>query len=336
MSQGVSSRPVEASEHPIFVAGSRRSGTTMLRLMLACHPRIAVPPEGGFVVRLGWRYERSRFTPARIERFVGDLFAHERTVDWNLDREALTRRLLELRPCTWPAVIDAIYREYIRLHMPDKPRWGDKTTWYEDHLEQIDRYFPSARYVHILRDGRAVAASYRHVAHLPKAIEPATLAWAWSMNRIARFGEQVGERRYIRVRYESLVAEPERELRRICAFLEEEYAPEMLDFGRQNRERSLEPKRHIAWKNLTTGEITTAQVDRWRQDLSAVDLDRFWAIGGDTMRRFGYEWSEADLPVAELLRLGAVSVRHHATRAVRAQLRPYRERLRQATAPRGP
>ena len=34
---------------PIFVVGSMRSGSTMLRLILDSHPRIAVPPETGFM-----------------------------------------------------------------------------------------------------------------------------------------------------------------------------------------------------------------------------------------------------------------------------------------------
>lgn len=40
---------------PIFILGNPRSGTTLLQLMLACHPRLAVPPECGFAL---WLYDR--------------------------------------------------------------------------------------------------------------------------------------------------------------------------------------------------------------------------------------------------------------------------------------
>lgn len=40
---------------PVFIIGSPRSGTTLLRLMMNSHPRIVVPPECGFAV---WWYEK--------------------------------------------------------------------------------------------------------------------------------------------------------------------------------------------------------------------------------------------------------------------------------------
>jgi len=41
-----------AKDAPIFIVGSPRSGTTLLRLMLNQHPRIAIPPESLFLPQL--------------------------------------------------------------------------------------------------------------------------------------------------------------------------------------------------------------------------------------------------------------------------------------------
>ena len=77
---------------PVFVVGSMRSGSTMLRLILDSHPRIAVPPETGFMGALaatkripewkfgdGW-YERLGWTEAevdeRLREFYDGMFRH--------------------------------------------------------------------------------------------------------------------------------------------------------------------------------------------------------------------------------------------------------------------
>src|SRR5258708_602042 len=37
---------------PVFIVGSARSGTTLLRLMLSAHSRISISPEGAYIYRL--------------------------------------------------------------------------------------------------------------------------------------------------------------------------------------------------------------------------------------------------------------------------------------------
>ena len=60
---------------PIFIVGSMRSGSTMLRLILDSHPNIAVPPETGFMgavaatkVIPNWRFRRAVVHPAGLVR----------------------------------------------------------------------------------------------------------------------------------------------------------------------------------------------------------------------------------------------------------------------------
>ena len=45
----------------------------------------------------------------------------------------------------------------------DKARWGDKTPLYMQHLDLLERLFPDARYVHLIRDGRDAALSFLSV-----------------------------------------------------------------------------------------------------------------------------------------------------------------------------
>ena len=52
---------------PVFVLGSPRSGTTLLRLMLTCHRHIVVPPECGFCVWLYPQFQDWSWNPRRLE-----------------------------------------------------------------------------------------------------------------------------------------------------------------------------------------------------------------------------------------------------------------------------
>jgi len=317
------------SKSPVFIVGNMRSGTTMLRLMLTSHRNIAVPPEGGFVVLLGWKYGyRDMLLDQDVKDFVEELFEIETTQDWELDKNALLRRLAKLVPCPYPTLVEGVYKEYISQKFLGKKRWGDKTTWYLDYLHQIDQYFPEAKYVHIIRDGRAVAASFKRVPHLDNEMEKVAFEWVWGIRNIIRFGKRVGPERYLKVKYEQLVEKPEEELQRICRFVEEPYDDQMLDFWRKNRQQKLEPERHLVWKALTLEKVTTTQLARWQEDLTKDEIAIFWSIAGNVMTRLGYKNCEFAIPAKTEFYLKTKKLIDYTIRATRRRLRPWKTRVR--------
>ena len=72
---------------PIFIVGSGGSGTTLLRLMLNAHPRLAIPPESNFVPEVWKTFERlqpcSPQTRREILRFLEGFPGYH---DFQLDR----------------------------------------------------------------------------------------------------------------------------------------------------------------------------------------------------------------------------------------------------------
>src|SRR5436190_20440848 len=81
--------------------------------------------------------------------------------------------------------------------------------------------FPEARYVHIVRDVRSVALS---LVEMPKewgtqTVPEGAARWRHRVGRGHAEGRALGPDRYLEVRYEDLVDEPERELRRILQFV---------------------------------------------------------------------------------------------------------------------
>jgi hypothetical protein len=270
--------------------------------MLTCHPEICVPPEGPFFYCLEPKYGHiAEFDNDTIERFVDDLFNVNKMEEWNLDRASLIGQLKAGPRNTFAALVDGVYREYMKTMGKVKRRWGDKSGSYTiGGLDSIRRSLSHAFILHIVRDGRDVACSYRslqgiegkYAPRLPTG--PLEIAYAWkkNVNRIGQFLGGWPQAQQAEVRYEDLVTSPVSTLKTLCAMLGEAYDPSMLDFHRQNAELALEPKLYLGWKQKTLEKITDSRVGRWQAELSETDVRLFEALAGDLLRHYNYPPSE--------------------------------------------
>lgn len=180
------------------------SGTTLLRLMLDSHPHIAIPPETGFMRA----YKAHRHIP-----FKHSGRGWARRLGWTDDElDGLLRELY-----------DTLFMRYAEQH--GKRRWGEKTPIHTWHVDAMARLFPDARFVGIIRHpGAVVASNMRRWRHsMPKA--------AIHYDRYAReLARQAARRpaRFVVLRYEDLVLQPEPVMRELLAWLDEPWADEVL------------------------------------------------------------------------------------------------------------
>ncbi len=117
-----------------------------------------------------------------------------------------------------------------------KPRYGDKTPLYGRHLAEIEKLLPEAHFIHIIRDGRDVAASLRTRWFSP-GHDMATQARYRRDNAEAAHSQGRACRRYRELLYEDLLREPERSLRSLCDFLKLGFEPAMLAYYETAPER---------------------------------------------------------------------------------------------------
>src|SRR5262249_42747737 len=110
-----------------------------------------------------------------------------------------------------------------------KARWGDKTPVYVTDIDVIARLFPESKIIHLVRDGRDVALSMRKLGWGSTRLPDLAREWAWKTTLAHKVGVVLGER-FLEIRFEELVHEAESTLRRVCGFLDEEFAPSMLEF----------------------------------------------------------------------------------------------------------
>jgi len=209
---------------PFFVVGAARSGTTLMRFMLDSHPRLAVPDESLFIVTLWAPWHRLRHRP---EAALEAILANRRFRSWRLDPDIVRAEVAAKDPTDFVGVVRAVFGAYARFH--GKVRWGDKTLHYAHHLATVARLFPDARFIHMIRDGRDVAAALASYSWAPNAVCGAYY-WRKPLRRTWRVGHRLGPNRYLEVRLEDLVADPKGTLTRVCDFLGERFDPAMLDY----------------------------------------------------------------------------------------------------------
>lgn len=272
------------SERPPFpfIVACGRSGTTMLRVMFEQHPDIAIPPESYFPVSFWRRRERYATPDGGIDLAVmaGDLLRHERFLAWRVDPALVRERLTGVAP-DYPEAIRRVYELYASSH--GKARYGDKTPPFLMHMRMLAERFPEARFVHLVRDGRDVVLSLRDQPFAPSSFTGAAEYWAGRVRRARQAGERLGPARYREVRYEDLVADPERELRGLCGFVELAYSPAMLAY----RDTSNIP---VTDKMRASGALRRPGESRrdWRTQMTPRRLEVVEAVAGDQLEAFGY------------------------------------------------
>ncbi len=271
---------------PFFVVGAPRSGNTLLRILLDRHPGVALPPESHFITRLFARRGRYGDT-GRIEKkesFLRDLAADRWFQRWDVGIDAVEQELAWVSRPTFRQAIEAPFRAYARRE--GKPRWGDKTPSYVQHLPLLAHLFPEARFVHIVRDGRDVALAL--LDRWRRLRGPATAAYIWHAHVSAgRAAAQSLAGRYMEVRYEALVADPEGMLKSICAFLALAFDPMMLTHDPE-RIRQRIPARE--WRlHGSLALPPTPGLREWRRQMSRSALEEFEVVAGSTLIAAGYQ-----------------------------------------------
>jgi hypothetical protein len=298
---------------PLLILGVRRSGTTLLRVMLDRHSQLAVPDESYFIPQLADRHVRRVDAAA----FVDDLRRIDTLAEWEVPLDEVRARLHDGMPIG--VAVGTVYAVYAEQR--GKPRWGDKTPMYMQNLRLLERLFPDALFVHLIRDGRNAATSF---LSMPRGIvtenwmhprDPAGFACQWQteVKAARRLGRRVGRDRYLEVRYEELVEDVEDVLQSICRFARLPYEAGMADYAGTV---DVSGKPHQS--SLT--RPPTAGLRDWHMQMSPEQVGAFDRVAGDLLGELGYETHEAPDALGRLRRT-SYGVRAAAWRAASFGLR---------------
>ena len=283
--------------NPVFVVGPSRSGTTMLKRALSLHSRIHISEETHWFDDLRSRCSNGIFTTFERQQ-IQDWFlalshrpfgyAGVPGQGW-LSRDEVEQAALQLSGIDSKSGVvncDSYFAAFCKLDAMrhNKTRWGEKTPRHVFRIFDIHQSFAGAKVICILRDPRAMVASYskwnkrvnevgddnspeqrREYNRSRASYHPVIMALMWrgaaraSMKAHQKLGENV-----VRVvRYEDLVGQAEQCLSDITDWLGEKFESEMLDI----------PMANSSFNGYQSSVgFSSSTSDHWQDTLSKTEL----------------------------------------------------------------
>lgn len=274
---------------PFFLVGCGRSGTSLLRGLLNAHPLLAIPLESLFIadyLRVAARWP--------LERIKSSIIREPELREWGLQVSSA-----DLAGC------ESVGQVIVRLHelyarSKGKKHWGQKTPRLVRHLPLLADHFPQARFIHLVRDPRAVVSSLiRSDVHRST---PWYGARRWVMDVQAGLAfEAEHPQQILRLGYEALVENPEPVVRQVMEFVGLDLAPGQLEAKSGVQEYS-EFYANIH-ANLE-GRITDRFTDQWRGHLKLEDVALIESLAAPLMDAVGYARETQQAPHLPRLRAG--------------------------------
>lgn len=286
----MSESPPKAVDHEgFFIVGAPRSGTTLVQSILSAHSEIFSAPETSFFSRIvpslgaAYSYPEQRVTEDDMVRIASD-FEYMTGIGANF--------LSVVQP---GATIRETFEALLRLFNPDdKPCWVEKTTIHAMHMMAIRRFYPAAKYIHVIRDPVDSVASMMH-------LKPSSLAdtrilylssvrahaahWNSCVSAPLRFPDQG---MVFHFHFEDLVRDPEETVSRLCGFLDFRFEPAMLESFHRAAQRLFSGD-YTPWQkaNLDPG-LNQGAVHKWRGKLSPYTVWLIQFYTNDLARFLGY------------------------------------------------
>jgi hypothetical protein len=276
------------TESPLFIIGTERSGSNLLRLILNTHSRIAVPHPPHIVryfAPLESAYGGLVGSDTAFTALVDDVLAFVRLhiYPWEI-RIDRTRVLREASPRDSFGITTALYDQY-REHA-GKARWGCKSTFMIDHTDRVLTRFPDARLIYLTRDPRDVAASSRKSVFNPFHPYFTAQLWARQQRTGLKLLQSLSPRSILHLRYEDLVTEPAITVARVCDFLGEAFEETMLRYF-ETPEARKSASLSRSWAN-TGRDILHDNRGKYRKELSADEIRLVEGVAREEMEQLGY------------------------------------------------
>lgn len=274
---------------PIFMIGTQRSGSNLLRLMINQLTEVAAPHPPHILQRMMplTKDYGDLSDPKTFSQLVDDVCSLVETnpVPWEgvvLDRRDVASRCREK---SLMAVYGAIYD--VCAEAKGAKAWCCKSLANVNYLPQIEAYFQKPHYIYLYRDGRDVAVSFRKAVVGEKHFYHIANEWVAAQQLALKQREKIEPKRFLSVRYEELTANPEQIAQRICDFLGLAYRPSMLDYH-----RSEEAKRTAAsselWGNVIA-PVMKNNTQKFLREASEQDIRIFESVAGHALDALDYE-----------------------------------------------
>lgn len=291
---------------PIFILGCHKSGTSLLRSLLDGHPELYVLPiemhwfrACGYWVDYPLRRNLPRQLDDRslIESMIREVELQNRNTDPYADAQVTGALPVSefaglLRSSSFSghaeffaATVRALYRATMRQDLPSRLRIVEKSVENAEYACTLSRYFPDARFIHVVRNPYATLVAIR----LSKtrggfpSLERAVLSMRRSYHELFRNESAIP--RYLTVRYEDLVTDTTTTLEQVCRFLELKWSDSALEPTSQGK-----PWCGNSTSNVLFSGVSTRPLNAFERTLTGLETALVNRHCAPVLQRFAYPW----------------------------------------------
>jgi hypothetical protein len=294
-------------ENPIFIVGTERSGSNLLRMMIHQMGNISTPHPPHLLRDLSPFV--AGYGDLTKERQLQKLVHHAaRLVNWHFAPWPFKVREKDIwNELTTPSlygVYAAIYELYRQREA--NARWCCKSTFMIHHVKEILQEHKSPQFIHLVRDPRDVALSAKK--SIFSHYHPYFVAQLWNKEQslAMKWQQTLSSQQWHTLRYEDLLRNPEQESKKLCAFLGTEYGPHVLQYFKSPTAEKLAGMSQ-SWENVAqpllknnSGKFQTGLLER---EIATIDR-----ICAKPMEFFGYATEPLESPQWSALEIKTMAV----------------------------
>jgi hypothetical protein len=282
---------------PIFIVGAPRSGTSLLRNLLYSHPRLFFRSETQFIPAFYRVYGNPR-SGSEALKLAKKIVKLEWIARWEEDIDIYEMA----KQGTFAGLIDNMFMQLALRE--GKKTWGDKTPHYVLDIHTLREIFPAAKFIHIIRDGRDVCLSQLKANFGPRTIFCAAKYWKKCVQAGLRSENSVPDDQLMSFRYESLLSDTEKGMRRVCDFLGVPFDPAVCTPTVLELRYRKPIFARVSKSYGTTDRVVPKNRQKWKEEMNRADQAVFESVAGELLDRLGYETCglKSELSSAEVLK----------------------------------
>lgn len=284
-----------------FIASTSRTGSTLLSSMLNMHNEVLSFSEEPFLYSLYPKYKNTtNWTDEIIEEFCSDFYLFsEANLKFQFGKKAdLEKTLKEHRKYL---SIETVMKLTCLVFLPHKDKAQittivDKELKFHHVLNEVADFYPESKFIVLIRDPRdtvLINLKKKKRENAPGNLILLAKAWDYLYKTLDEKTVLLPRHRYIKIKYEDLVENPEAVLKQITAFLNITYDSNMLKYDEAIRKNIEEGndlmKRHINFNHQgLIQKVNTNKIGIWKTELTTMESDIIWSICEKTAEQHDY------------------------------------------------
>jgi len=292
-------------DRPIFILGCHKSGTSLLKNLLDGHPELfAIPSETHFFQYSGhWvdyalrRNVDVKKTIEQQELGLYQFFLYENTIkdpygpgdmDGRYDEERFKQFMNNNRSATQIQLFDnyirALHYSLTGEQISNKKRIVEKSVENSDFATQIKKWYPKARFIHIVRNPYATITAIRKMKSTKGFPFLGPIINSLHNSLYSMYRNQMNIDDYMTIKYEDLLTDPDLTMQNIAKHLDIQFM-----------ESLLKPTLHGKnWNGNSTSQaefskISTAPINNWKNSITSAEVEIVNNYLSPILNMYGYD-----------------------------------------------